>query len=261
MFPRPARYGITYLRASHWIIFLLGFVFGGAVGNGWCHGSDSYNLLLKLFVEEYQQRYVCAAGQESAEWAAYPLTPRYASFEALYYNYLHYLAFPQAVEYPPPRDESVYQSHLAFIIFLKNPVSTQNALKSLHYQSVKPEWFTLQVDGHHPRQAERILDDPIHPIPSVGASRPDSCLALFQREKEPIPVPAGTKIQVRLTLTLPEQSKDIVFHWTLPDEYPFSNPAYESDIWTVVRERYAVMPQPTHAPGREVYTGPPPAKR
>ncbi|MGC9329068.1 MAG: hypothetical protein ACP5I1_15655, partial [Candidatus Hinthialibacter sp.] len=55
---------------------------------------DTYNLLVKLFVEEYHSRYAQTIKHNQSQWAAYPLEKRYASFEDVYYLYLLSLADP-----------------------------------------------------------------------------------------------------------------------------------------------------------------------
>ncbi len=222
----------------------------------WGHGSDTYNLLVKLFVEEYQSRYLRQVELDDSSWFAYPLDKRYASFEDIFYTYLFSLQFPQSAEFPSPRDVNLYEDRFGFIIYRKSKGEFNSFTAEKRLSSTSKSEFSLTIDAEETQDGLMVLDDPIHEYPVIGDERKDSCLVLFGVKKNKILLLSGKEKIIRLGYKCALVREPIVFEWRLPKEFPIGNPKYESGIWTVVRERYDTMPKPEHPQRKQAYYGP-----
>ncbi len=226
-----------------------------SAGIGWCHGTDTYNLLVKLFVEEYQTRFLRTIESNGIQWSAYPLDSRYASFEDLYYNYLYYLKNPQATLFPSPRNPQPYKDNWAFIVFHKSEPEPLTQIESQIPNRL--DSFSLTIGNNPPDHPTQILDDPIHEYPILSETRRYSFLILIKNNLIQHPLTPNKEVKITLSILNSDTHEPIRIEWIYPHEFPIHNNKYESDIWTVVRERYATMPQPTHPPGQQIYLGPP----
>ncbi len=206
------------------------------------HGVDTYNLMSKLFVEEYHARYAKTASAPDTGWAAYPVESRYAAFEDVYYLYLLSQLDPNTNQFPPPRPVPD-ENRMGFIV-LRTPSAGEGRV----IPHLKSSAFTLQLDSHPPVEAETIEDDPLRRFPVLADTRSDSCLVWFSRIRWDKDIPLAPH-ELRLVIHRPTPKPPVVFTWKIPDGFPIGNARYESDIWTVVRERYAIMPMPPHLPG------------
>ncbi len=206
------------------------------------HGVDTYNLMSKLFVEEYHARYARTAPPPDEAWAAYPVEARYATFEDVFYLYLLSQVDPDAAQFPPARPVPE-ESLLGFIVLRTVKPGEPGVLARLDARA-----FALQLDSQPRVDAEKAEDDPLHRFTALADTRPDSRLVWFPRPRwDPAAPPLPHEL--RLVIRRPAPAAPVILTWKIPDRFPVGNARYESDIWTVVRERYAVMPMPPHAAG------------
>lgn len=205
------------------------------------HGVDTYNLLVKLFVEEYHSRYAQTIKHNQSQWAAYPLEKRYASFEDVYYLYLLSLADPLLHTFPQPRNLNLYENYIVFIVMEKPPKGTPSQLGRMSRED-----FILQWGDEKPHHAEQVLDDPIQQYELLKKSRSPSRLLLFPKPQDAHSTLNEQETQLKLKVRLSHPNDFVVFSWRIPGKFPLTDTKYESEIWTTARERYAVMPMPVH---------------
>lgn len=224
----------------------------------WTHGADTYNLLIKLFVEEYRDRYTRAVETDSGSWSAYPIGPHYIRFEETYYKYNYSLLFPTSQSAPETEDINLTEDSVSFLVIFSPKLKPKPLL-----QDVSPEWFSLtgRELGLDHIKAKKIYRDPIRSFPKIRDSRPQSCLVTFTIQTS---FKAGAReenVPIRLHCQHPEGANTISFEWTVPDTFPVGNRRYAAKIWKVARERYTSMPMPTHVPRIEPTPTPTPIER
>ncbi|MBN2325697.1 MAG: hypothetical protein JXR73_00995 [Candidatus Omnitrophica bacterium] len=205
------------------------------------HGVDTYNLLVKLFVEEYHIRYAQKVKIDQSQWAAYPLEKRYASFEDVYYLYLLSLADPLLQSFPQPRSLKTYEDYVVFVVMEK-----QVKGETAQLGRISPEHCTLQWGDEKPDHAEKVESDPIQQYELLKNSRSSSRLLLFPKPKDALSIKNWRASKLELKIRLSNPTEFVSFSWNLPDGFPLTDDKYESEIWTVAREQYAIMPMPVH---------------
>ncbi len=225
---------------------------------GWTHGADTYNLLIKLFVEEYRDRYTRTLETDSGTWSAYPIGPHYIRFEETYYKYIYSFLFPTNQLVPETKDLNLSEDSVSFLVIFSPKHEPKPLLKD-----ASPEWFSLVGEelGLNHIKAKEIYSDPIRSFPKIRDSRPQSSLVTFTIQTSFKSGSREENVPIQLYCQHPEVANTISFEWTVPDTFPVGNRRYAAKIWKVARERYASMPMPTHVPRMDQTPTPTPIER